>query len=255
MLNLTSTRSKILPKIKSMYKISPNLNSFEKRLRREERIWKIVPTQIFAFSSLHNQKSWHINIDVTSSNLKTLIIIGQIGCGINYILVNYNHHNFKNSFISLVILYKNSMTNCSTGKSFDLHKTKRQGRTRTINETYTTINISNRLDSNNRRSTYLTNEPHKDSMVDASVPINGMKKIVSENEKTYRNVDRKLSSMKTQNWLKNLPINHHVSSFLLSFCASVNFSVMQFRFQKENPRWRKSKLWKRNRLRDLFSRI
>lgn len=105
------------------------------------------------------------------------------------------------------------MTTCSPGKSLVLHKTKRQGRTKRTNESYS-ISDETHIDSNDSGSLSQKNE-RKKTAVRKQAPnhIDDTTIAVCRNEQICNNFEMKLSSLKAQNWLKNLQFNNHVSSF------------------------------------------
>lgn len=91
------------------------------------------------------------------------------------------------------------MTNCVPGKSFGLHKTKRQGKTKTTIEIYETKGEC--LTSNDAESLTLPTESNKPTVRKRTfIPVYDSKKSVCENERHANNVD-----MKTKNWLRKLP--------------------------------------------------
>lgn len=124
------------------------------------------------------------------------------------------------------------MTNCSPGKSFDLNKTNRQGKTRTT--TNRSKSKGKYITLNDTGSIRLPNERNKTVVrAQASNNIYDSKKKVCENEQICCSVEMKLSSLKTLNWLESLPVSNRVSSFVV-----VHFDSLQlfdiFSFQREN---------------------
>lgn len=102
---------------------------------------------------------------------------------------------------------KHATTNCSAGKYFDLDKVKGKGNDRTTSEN------NAKFFSSNSRFNSLTKEQKK-RVTDAErlqrpVPINGPKENVTCNNVTMK----LLSQKKTEKWLRNLPIDNHVSHF------------------------------------------
>lgn len=115
------------------------------------------------------------------------------------------------------------MTTCSPGKSLVLHRTKRrQGKTKRTNESYS-ISDDTHIDSNDSGSLSQRNERKKTARKQASDPIDDTTIALCRNEQFYNNFEMKLSSLKAQNWLKNLPFNNHVSTFIVV----VDFSLFQ----------------------------
>lgn len=98
------------------------------------------------------------------------------------------------------------MANCSPGKSFDLHKTKRQGKTKTTIEIYKILK-DECLTSNDAESLTLPTESNKPNVRKRTfIPVYDSKKSVCENKRHSNNVDTK-----TENWLRKLPpVNNYV---------------------------------------------
>lgn len=103
------------------------------------------------------------------------------------------------------------MTNCSPGKSFDLQKSKRQGKPKTNNEINSIAKGKHSI-SNDSGSLSRSNEGYQTTVrKETSIPVYNKTKTVCDNEIISSNADMKLSSLKTQNWLKSLPFNNDVS--------------------------------------------